>query len=84
MFDYNPFREIKEQLKNPLFKTKEDVMAHWNLVHLGDGRYQHASGVGHIYDEEELNHMQKHGVMLDRDPKVREHYKKMEQGENNV
>ena len=80
MFDHNPFRFVKEST----FKTKEDAIKHWNLVHLGDGKYQHASGTGHIFDEQELAHMQRHGVMYDPDPKVRAHYQKIEKEESNA
>lgn len=64
MFDNNPFRFVKESF----FKTREEALSHWNLVHLGDGKYQHATKTGHIFDEQDLDHMQKYGVM--RDPSI--------------
>lgn len=84
MFGLNMFTEMKQKAKSPLFKTRDDVLKHWNLVHLGNNKYRHASGTGHIFDEYELTHMQRHGVMYDPDSKVRAHYEKIEKEESDV
>ena len=60
MFDYNPFRLVKESV----FKTKEQVIAHLNLVPSEDGDgYRHASGNGGKYSEEDVQHMLHHGTL---------------------
>jgi hypothetical protein len=67
MFDYNPFREVVEEIKKQrtsfVFNTKEDVLKHWNLVPVGEGQYQHATKTGHIFSEDDLEHMVNHGVV---------------------
>jgi hypothetical protein len=60
MFDYNPFRLIKESV----FKTKKEVLDHLNLVPSEDGDgYRHASGNGGKYSEEDVEHMLHHGTL---------------------
>jgi hypothetical protein len=60
MFDYNPFRLVKESV----FRTKEEVIAHHNLVPSEDGDgYIHASGNGRKYSEEDVEYMLHHGTL---------------------
>lgn len=63
MFDDNPFREAKQGRTSFVFKTKDDVLKHWNLVAVGENQYQHATGTGHIFSEDDIEHMKNHGVV---------------------
>jgi len=66
MFDHNPFRFVKESV----FKTKEEVIAHLNLVPSEDGDgYRHASGNGGKYSEEDVEHMLHHGTLKPTEPR---------------
>lgn len=61
------------------FKTRDDAIAHWNLIPIGDGKYQHATKTGHIFTEDDLNHMQKYGVMKDPSISSEEYESKYQQ-----
>lgn len=65
-------KNYKYSHKEPMFSSLQHALDHWGLVHVGDGKYQHFTGVGHIFDKNELKFMQHYGVM--QDPEAADNY----------
>jgi len=61
--------------KEPLFPSIEHAADHWGLVHIGNGKYRHFTGAGHVFGTDELKFMQHYGVM--RDPEVQHQYEQI-------